>query len=54
VVHLACSPDVATVTGRYFAGTTPVTSSAESRDPVVARRLWEYSERLAGPVLVPA
>jgi NAD(P)-dependent dehydrogenase (short-subunit alcohol dehydrogenase family) len=47
-VYLASSPEVEGVTGKYFAKCRPVASSAESRDPEVARRLWEVSERLTG------
>ena len=46
-IHLASSPEVAGVTGRYFARERPVRSSRESYDPELARRLWEASERLA-------
>ena len=48
VVHLASSPQVEGVTGKYFAKCRPAASSGESRDPEVARRLWEASERLTG------
>lgn len=48
VVHLASSPQVEGVTGKYFAKCRPAASSVESRDPEVARRLWEASERLTG------
>jgi len=47
-VYLASSPEVEGVTGKYFAKCRPAASSAESRDPEVARRLWEVSERLTG------
>ena len=54
-IHLATSPDLAGVTGKYF---TPgvsgkyrsrgraATSSAVSRNPDNAKRLWEISEEL--------
>ena len=47
-VYLAASPEVEGVTGKYFANKRAVTSSPESRDPAVARQLWELSERLTG------
>ncbi len=57
-IHLASSPDLAAVTGRYFSpGRTgafrprirPEPSSAVSRDPGIAQRLWEASEKLTAP-----
>jgi NAD(P)-dependent dehydrogenase (short-subunit alcohol dehydrogenase family) len=49
IVHLASSPDVAAITGRYF---VPIGQQAEpspaARDDLAARRLWEESERIAG------
>jgi NAD(P)-dependent dehydrogenase (short-subunit alcohol dehydrogenase family) len=47
-VHLASSPEVEGVTGRYFEKCRTVPSSPESMDAAVARRLWEVSERLTG------
>ena len=47
-LYLATSPDVASVTGKYFIDEKPVESSAASRDPEAARRLWDLSERLVG------
>jgi NAD(P)-dependent dehydrogenase (short-subunit alcohol dehydrogenase family) len=47
-IYLASSPEVETVTGKYFEHKKPVASSRESYDDAVARRLWEVSERLAG------
>jgi NAD(P)-dependent dehydrogenase (short-subunit alcohol dehydrogenase family) len=47
-IYLASSPEVETVTGKYFERKKPVASSRESYDDAVARRLWEVSERLAG------
>jgi NAD(P)-dependent dehydrogenase (short-subunit alcohol dehydrogenase family) len=45
-VYLASSPEAANVTGKYFIDCRPVESSPVSRDPAVARQLWEISERL--------
>ena len=47
-VYLASSPQVAGVTGRYFAGPRARRSSRESYDPAVATRLWQVSEQLTG------
>ena len=47
-VYLASSPDVAGVTGKYFAKCRERTPSRAARDDVTARRLWEESARLCG------
>jgi NAD(P)-dependent dehydrogenase (short-subunit alcohol dehydrogenase family) len=48
IVFLAASPDVATVSGRYFAKCRTVDPSVAARDAAAARRLWEESARIAG------
>ncbi|HEY5025597.1 MAG TPA: SDR family oxidoreductase [Acidimicrobiales bacterium] len=45
-IYLASSPDVATVTGRYFVKCKPRTPSAAARDDEAARRLWKVSEEI--------
>jgi NAD(P)-dependent dehydrogenase (short-subunit alcohol dehydrogenase family) len=47
-IYLASSPEVASVSGKYFEGKRPIASSRESHDEAAARRLWEVSERLTG------
>lgn len=47
-IYLASSPEVATVTGQYFAHCLPRQSSPESYDDETARRLWETSLKLTG------
>lgn len=47
-IYLASSPEVATVSGQYFAGRRARRSSKASYDGAVAARLWGVSERLAG------
>lgn len=47
-IYLATSARVEGVTGEYFIGQNPARSSQESRDPEVARRLWQVSCALAG------
>lgn len=47
LIHLASSPALAGVTGRYFHRMKPKRSSPASRDPAVAARLWEASAALA-------
>lgn len=45
-IHLATSPDVAGITGRYFDHCRETESSSASRDETVGERLWELSETL--------
>jgi retinol dehydrogenase-12 len=47
-VYLATSPQVAEVSGRYFEKCKQAESSALSRDPAAAQRLWQLSARLSG------
>ena len=47
-VHLASSAEVEGVTGRYFANSTPKTSSKASQDAAAAARLWDVSADLVG------
>lgn len=47
-VWLASSPEVAGVTGRYFAKCKEVTPSQRALEEGAPERLWEISERLSG------
>ena len=47
-IHLASSPDVEGVSGRYLAGRRPKTSSRASYDTAIAARLWQTSADLVG------
>jgi NAD(P)-dependent dehydrogenase (short-subunit alcohol dehydrogenase family) len=47
-IHVASAPDIALVSGRYFAGSRPKRSSARSYDEDVAARLWAVSADLVG------
>jgi NAD(P)-dependent dehydrogenase (short-subunit alcohol dehydrogenase family) len=47
-IYLASSPEVAGVSGQYFARCKPATPSRRARDDDSARRLWELSEKLCG------
>jgi NAD(P)-dependent dehydrogenase (short-subunit alcohol dehydrogenase family) len=47
-VHLATSPAVEGVTGRYFRKCQPMGTNEVSYDREIQRRLWEVSERLGG------
>ncbi len=45
-VYLASSPDVASVTGKFFEGTKQINPSPYAHDPAVQRRLWDLSTAL--------
>jgi NAD(P)-dependent dehydrogenase (short-subunit alcohol dehydrogenase family) len=47
-LHLATSPEVEGVSGKYFDKQRPVTPSLEARDDVTARKLWDVSAELTG------
>jgi NAD(P)-dependent dehydrogenase (short-subunit alcohol dehydrogenase family) len=47
-IHLASSPDLEQVTGRYFANSKPRRSSRRSYDEATSARLWELSTDLVG------
>jgi NAD(P)-dependent dehydrogenase (short-subunit alcohol dehydrogenase family) len=46
LVHLASSPDIASMSGLYFYRDRPDTPSPEAQDDAAAARLWAESERL--------
>ena len=54
IAHLAASPEVAEVTGRYFVGERETRSSPASYDQRLQQRLWEESARLTAPADAPA
>jgi retinol dehydrogenase 14 len=45
-IHLASSPDLEQVSGRYFANSKPKSSSKASYDQAAAARLWQVSVEL--------
>jgi NAD(P)-dependent dehydrogenase (short-subunit alcohol dehydrogenase family) len=47
-IHVACDPDLAHVTGRYFANSKPKRSAKRSYDEAAATRLWRSSAELVG------
>ena len=47
-IYLACSPQLAHVSGKYFERCAPVTSSRTSYDRTMQLRMWEMSEKLTG------
>jgi len=50
-IYLASAPEVAGVSGKYFAGCRERTPSDRARDDGDARRLWEVSEALVARTL---
>ncbi|SFS50995.1 SDR family oxidoreductase [Saccharopolyspora flava] len=50
ILHLANSPEVADVSGKYFIKRRPVATSKVSYDVEVRRRLWAVSEKLIADV----
>jgi NAD(P)-dependent dehydrogenase (short-subunit alcohol dehydrogenase family) len=50
-IYLASSPDVASVSGKYFVKSKPASSSRASYDPATAKRLWEWAEQMVQPFL---
>jgi retinol dehydrogenase 12 len=49
LVYVATSKEVEGVTGKYFNKSREERPSPRARDPEMARKLWEASERLVGP-----
>jgi retinol dehydrogenase 12 len=47
-IYLASSPEVASVSGRYFVKCRPAESSELSQDEAYAERLWQASTELCG------
>jgi NAD(P)-dependent dehydrogenase (short-subunit alcohol dehydrogenase family) len=47
-VYVASAPELASITGGYWAKSAPATPSAAARDDAAAARLWEVSEQLVG------
>lgn len=45
-IYLASSPEVATVTGKYFDDSKPKTPSKDAQSKFLATKLWELSEDL--------
>jgi NAD(P)-dependent dehydrogenase (short-subunit alcohol dehydrogenase family) len=49
--YVATHPSLANVSGYYFSDCNPEEPSAQLRDPVMAKRLWDVSEKLLSPYL---
>ena len=47
-IHLAASPDVEGISGKYFSDCKEVPSSPLSYDRELAKKLWEYSLEMTG------
>jgi NAD(P)-dependent dehydrogenase (short-subunit alcohol dehydrogenase family) len=54
IAHLAASPEVEGVTGRYFVGERETRSSPASYDEALQQRLWDESARLTALAGAPA
>src|SRR5919112_935594 len=52
-VHLAASPELEGVTGRYFDGTREARANGQAYDKEARQTLWELSEELCGRLLDP-
>lgn len=50
VLHLCCADELAGASGGYYSRKRPTPSSPASYDTAAARRLWELSLELTGPV----
>lgn len=48
ILYLASSPDVATITGKYFVRCRPVTPQLPAGDEIAAEWLWQRSAELTG------
>ncbi|HTP75469.1 MAG TPA: SDR family oxidoreductase [Rhizomicrobium sp.] len=48
IIHLASSPDVATISGEYFYKCKVAEPTLAAQDDDAARRLWDVSAKLAG------
>jgi len=48
IVYLASSPEVESVTGKYFVREREVASDPVSYDEAAAKRLWDVSEKMTG------
>jgi len=48
IIHLASSPDVATISGEYFYKCKVEEPTQAAQDDAAARRLWEVSSKLSG------
>jgi NAD(P)-dependent dehydrogenase (short-subunit alcohol dehydrogenase family) len=47
-LYLASSPEVASISGRYFVKSKPAVSNALSCDPKVQASIWRWTEELTG------
>ena len=47
IVYLASSPDVANISGGYFADCREIEPSAQAKDDASATRLWAETARIA-------
>jgi NAD(P)-dependent dehydrogenase (short-subunit alcohol dehydrogenase family) len=50
IIYLAASPDVAKTSGEYFYESKVTTPTAEAQSDADAKRLWDISEQITGPL----
>ena len=50
-VYLAASPEARGMSGKYFDDCVAVEAATTVQDPLVAQKLWQWSERIARPFL---
>jgi len=48
IIHLASSPDVATISGKYFYKCKIIEPTAAAQNDADAKRLWDISAKIAG------
>jgi len=48
IIHLASSPDVATISGKYFYKCKIIEPTAAAQNDADAKRLWDVSAKIAG------
>jgi retinol dehydrogenase-12 len=48
IIHLASSPDVATISGEYFYKCKVAEPTAAAQNDADAKRLWDVSAKIAG------
>ena len=45
-MYLACSPEIASVTGQFFTGQRAATAHGQAYDPAAQQQLWEVTSQL--------
>jgi hypothetical protein len=50
-LYAASAPELASVSGKYFAKSKIAESSAQSRDPKLMAEVWQWTEKMIGQPL---